>query len=71
MGQILIPAPKTGDIVTFVAADGTIHPAARVEHVWERADRVPPLLNLDAGVGSPTSVPHKSAVVGASGFYWR
>ena len=66
-----VPAPKAGDIVTFVAADGKVDAGAAVLHVWEPSvATMPPLLNLRTP-GSPTSVPHVSQVRGADGFYWR
>ena len=55
-----------GESVNYHDHDGDIYVEA-VVYVWERNDNHPPLVNLS---NDKTSVPHLSAVAGATGNYW-
>ena len=76
---------NTGQLVVFVAPDGTEHEAT-VAYVWGASESGFDMLNVavNAAVdrGDPnvwtrerpkvhTSVPHRSQVVGAKGYYWK
>ena len=76
---------ETGKCVKFVGPDGSEY-SATVAHVWETRQAWKPLLNLAVNPavedGRPflysrarpnvyTSVPHRSQVVGATGYYWE
>lgn len=66
-----------GEKVDYTDADGRRR-GARVDYVWERGDGTPnPLVNLSFMRDGEdrrtvaTSVPHRSEVEGASGYYWE
>ena len=65
---------KINDLVVFTGKGGVDPVIARVNKVWQRqaVTGIPPLLNLETtGTAVHTSVPHKSDVVGATGYFLR
>ena len=66
--------PKSQDTIIFTRKDGD-EVLACVTHVWDRhpSDNRPPLVNIverETAIAY-TSVPHKTDVVGATGFFYK
>ena len=61
-----IRAGLLGHRVWFKPADGSPQRAVAASKIWPGQPGMP-LINLESG---ETSVPHATAVAGASGFFW-
>ena len=74
MTERITKSLETGSKVLFTDSQGREH-AAAVAYIWHPGDNPHPLINLaysKAGEATvATSVPHASAVKGASGFYYK